>query len=186
MTDLLRPAPRVTVLCGNPKPGSRTLLVATHLGTALQRLFPGADRRRPTVVDLADHAGQVLAFPRPAVDAALAVVTGSDVLVVATPVYKGSYTGLLKAFLDHLPHGGLGGSVAVPLTVMAAPGHAMAADVHLRPLLVELGAAVPTPSLLLEESRLGDAAEDLDAWVHRHGSLVTAAAGARARQGAPA
>jgi FMN reductase len=64
----------------------------------------------------------------------------------------------------------------------------MAADVHLRPLLVELGAAVPTPSLVLDEFRLSEAPTEIDAWVQRHGPLLTAVAGARtpAGQGAVA
>ncbi|MBX6768628.1 MAG: NAD(P)H-dependent oxidoreductase, partial [Actinomadura rubrobrunea] len=65
-----------------------------------------------------------------------------------------AYTGLLKAFLDLLPHRALVGTTALPLLVVGAPEHALAVEVHLRPLLVELGATVPTPGLALPEERL--------------------------------
>jgi FMN reductase len=69
---------------------------------------------------------------------------GAD-LLVASPTYKGTYTGLLKVFLDQMPHQALAGTAAFPLLVMRLPQHALAVEVHLRPLLVELGANLPTP-----------------------------------------
>ncbi|GMA86652.1 hypothetical protein GCM10025868_19020 [Angustibacter aerolatus] len=60
-------------------------------------------------------------------------------LVVATPTYKGAYTGLLKSFLDHVGADALAGAVAVPVTTVGGPAHTLAADVHLRPLLLEPG-----------------------------------------------
>ena len=81
---------------------------------------------------------------------------GADLVVVTSPTFKGSYTGLLKVFLDRLPHRALAGTIALPLLVMGAPRHALAVEVHLRPLLVELGATVPTPGLAVLESQLDD------------------------------
>jgi FMN reductase len=169
------PPVRLTVLCGNPKPRSRTLAAAVELSESLLGKVPDA-LTDPEVIDLALLAPQLFGRERSAVDAALRQVSHSDVLVVATPVYKGSYTGLLKAFLDLLPHAALRGTVAVPMAVMAAPQHALAADLHLRPLLLELGATVPTPSVVLTEAQLADGSEPLAAWTAENGEVATASA----------
>ncbi|MGZ4443660.1 MAG: NADPH-dependent FMN reductase [Nocardioidaceae bacterium] len=144
---------RITVLCGNPRPASRTLSAAVQVSNALAAALGGDVVRRETV-DLADLAPELFAPARPRVEQALSLVTHSDVLVVATPVYKGTYSGLLKSFLDGLPHRALAGAVAIPVTVMGHPAHALAADVHLRPLLVELGASTPTAAVVLTEDQL--------------------------------
>ncbi|QHT57180.1 NADPH-dependent oxidoreductase [Cellulomonas sp. H30R-01] len=152
--------PSVVALVGNPRPASRTRSTAEHVAG---RLLPhlGADPAGPTTagvttVDLADVAGELFAPERPAADAALRTVAAAGVLVVATPVYKASYTGLLKAFLDGYGPDGLAGVVAVPLVVTGSPAHALVGEVHLRPLLVELGANVPTRALVVTEADLRD------------------------------
>ena len=101
---------------------------------------------------------------------ALEQVTEADLVLVATPAVKGSYSGLLKVFLDRLPHRALAGAVAFPLLVMGVPQHALAVEVHLRPLLVELGATVPTPGLAVLEPDLGALAQVLRPWA----AVVTA------------
>lgn len=167
---------RTTVLCGNPRSASRTLDVARTVADALVELAPDGSPA-PRVIDLALLAPVLFAADRDEradVDAALAAVGDSDLLVVATPVYKGSYSGLLKAFLDFLPYGALRGTVAVPLTVMAQPHHALAGDVHLRPLLVELGSGVPTAGVVVTESELG--AGPVDRWVATHARTAVDAA----------
>ncbi|NUS50879.1 MAG: NADPH-dependent oxidoreductase, partial [Nocardioidaceae bacterium] len=100
-------------------------------------------------------------------------VGAADLVVVASPTYKASYTGLLKLFLDRFAGGtGLRG-LAVPLMLGAAPRHALAGEVHLRPLLAELGAAVPTPALFVLDHE-HDRAEAYDAWLTRSRPLVSA------------
>lgn len=156
---------RVVALVGNPRPGSRTRDAASTLaGTLAARL----DAAAPTVVDLADLAPALHVQPRHAdLDAALAAVAGADLLVVATPVYKASFTGLLKSFLDLYGPDGLDGVTAVPLVVSAAPAHALVGEVHLRPVLVELGASVPTRTLSLLDADLADLAPVVDRWWQR-------------------
>ncbi len=131
---------------GNPKPQSRTLTVARQALTTLEKALVshGHGVEDQGIVDLAE-LGAELITGGPGVDAAIATVVGADVLVVASPTYKATYTGLLKLFLDRLPPRALDGHTALPLMVTGSPVHALAVEVHLRPLLVELGATVPTP-----------------------------------------
>lgn len=159
----------VAVLVGNPKRRSRTyeagLLVAEKLTGA------PAD----VVVDIADLGPGVLDWADEASIAAVESVRAADVLVVASPTYKAAYTGLLKVFLDRFPSDGLGGVVAIPLMLGAGPGHALAPEHALRPVLVELGATVPTRGLYLIDRDFANP-ETLDPWMARAVPQVRAAA----------
>jgi FMN reductase len=91
-------------------------------------------------------------------------VAASGVIVVASPTFKATYTGLLKAFFDRYGYQPLRGAVAVPVMTGAGSAHALAVEVHLRPLLVELGAAVPTRGLYVTEPELSDLAAVVGRW----------------------
>ncbi|PUA82386.1 NADPH-dependent FMN reductase [Nocardioides currus] len=136
------------VLVGNPKAGSRTLAAATHLADELG----GAD----LVIDLAEHGAELFDFGSSAVARLVEQVQACDLLVVATPTYKATYTGLLKSFLDWFPADSLLGTTAVPLMLGGSPAHALAPEHGLRQVLVELGAAVPTRGLYLLDSAYDD------------------------------
>jgi FMN reductase len=84
----------------------------------------------------------------------VATLRAADVLVVATPTYKGSYTGLLKVLLDQLPSNGLAGVRAVPVVTAGVAPQAAAAEALLRQLLTELGADVADPGLPVVEAEL--------------------------------
>ena len=157
---------RFVTIVGNPKPQSRTLTVARQAAGAIGEAAGLADGGQ--VIDLSGLARRLL-LPEPsaAVEDALELAMGADLLLVASPTYKGTYTGLLKVFLDRLPHQALAGAVAFPLLVMRLPQHALAVEVHLRPLLVELGATVPTPGLAVIEPDLGALDEVLLPWAAR-------------------
>jgi FMN reductase len=161
----------IVVLSGNPRPGSRTRTFAETLGREVGWLLGLSDDAVSTV-DLADLAGEIFARPHPRVDQALEAVRSADVLIVATPVYKASYTGLLKSFLDLYGSGALGGVLAVPVTVAASPIHRLTAEAHLRPLLVELGASTPTSALTVEEDRLPDTPAVVSEWLATQGRLI--------------
>jgi len=121
----------------------------------------GAER---LVVDLAEHAGRLFDWGAEEVSALNAQVASSDVVVVASPTYKATYTGMLKAFLDRYGNNGLAGTVAVTVMTGGNPSHALAPEVHLRPLLVELGASLPTRGLYVVESQLAELDTVVDQW----------------------
>ncbi len=168
----------IAVVVGNPKSGSRTLHVASGVADALER--PGVPTRRVTL-DLADVASELFDPLSVTVSGLLDEVAVSDLVIVASPTYKATYTGLLKAFLDRYGNNALAATVAVPVMTGAAPIHALAPEVFLRPLLIELGASVPSRGLFVAE----DTSEDLDGvigdWALRARPLID-----RALQGDPA
>jgi len=198
MTDsTTEPAPTrpITAVVGNPKAGSRTLSAAAALADALAGSVwggvgsadgpAGNDDVINEVIDLATIADGLLApwLLSPAASAATSNARSSAVLVLATPTYKASFTGLLKLFLDVFPAGSLSRTVVVPLIVSAGPAHRHLADLQLRPVLSELGAVIPAPSLLVQEAELPQLDELIEAYVGQYGSLL--AATVRALQPAP-
>jgi FMN reductase len=129
---------RLAVVVGNPRPGSRTLQVATALA---ERLRPqGATLR---VVELAEYADRLFHQDDADLAALAAEVASSDLIVFATPTYKAAYTGMLKAFLDRYSTDGLAGTIAIPVHTGADLQHSLAPTVSLAPVLAELGAVVP-------------------------------------------
>lgn len=151
MSLRLPPAPRIVGVVGNPKGGSRTLRAARALADAVAARTAGTVGE---IVDLVTLGGALFTFGSPEVKRALDTVLAADAIVVATPVYKASYTGVLKSFFDHVSQGQLAPRVAFPLMVGGAPIHALAVEVHLRPLLVEVGATCVTPGLYVLEAEI--------------------------------
>lgn len=123
---------------GSPSPVSRS---ASLLRLARSRLAAHALSYRGIAVrDLPAEAllhGQ-LGHPllRQAVDA----VAAADLVLVATPIYKAAYSGVLKAFLDLLPQDALHGKTVLPLATGGSLAHLLAVDYALKPVLSALGA----------------------------------------------
>jgi FMN reductase len=167
----------IVVVSGNPRLGSRTLTAALAVADAIAGALS-----RPAMIDtieLASFAGELFADDRPQVTGALAALAGANIAVIATPVYKASYTGLLKVFLDQYGTNGLAGVTAVPVVVSASPTHSLAGEVFLRPLLVELGASVPTRAVALTEAQLTDLPSAIAPWAESAGPLLSHAANLR-------
>lgn len=169
----------VVTVVGNPKAASRTAAAAASVAELLASEL-GTPYRIDELVDLVTFASAIFQGEaaseedQEALDSAIELASSASVLVLATPVYKGSYTGLLKSFLDVLPPQALAGSVVVPVTVSAAPSHKLLADLHLRPVLAELGASVPTPPVALEERDFEDLQLPVSVWIRNNAGLVQA------------
>jgi FMN reductase len=161
------------VVVGNPKPASRTLAAATYVARELSSAEPDL------VVDLATLGPAILDWSDRTVARLVEEVGAADLVVVASPTYKGAYTGLLKLFLDRFAGGsGLRG-LAVPLMLGGSPAHALAPELTLRPVLTEIGGTVPGRGLYVVDSRHDDPAAYAD-WLSATSPLVTAFLGARA------
>ena len=159
---------RIAVVTGNPKPASRTHGVALAVAATLSAALSGDQEQAHLVVDLSEHAANLFDPSAVELTRLSAEVAAADIAIFASPTYKASYTGLLKAFLDRYGNNGLAGTIAVPVMTGGWAGHLLAVEVHLRPVLVELGATVPARGLYVTEPEL----PELDAAV---GKWATAA-----------
>jgi FMN reductase len=80
----------------------------------------------------------------PQVAGAVERAAGADVLVVATPIYRATYTGALKAFFDRFAAGSLARTAVVLVATAGIPDHFLALDTGGRALIASLdGLVVP-------------------------------------------
>ncbi len=116
------------------------------------------------VIDVVDLGPGLLGWGDPKVAEAKEIAKSAELLVVASPTYKATYTGLLKLFLDQFGAGELGQIPTFALMLGGSPAHALAPELTLRPVLVEIGASCPAPSLYLLDSDY-ETSPDLEKWL---------------------
>ena len=142
----------VLLIAGSPSNPSRS---AALLDAVEQRLhFRGVQVERLQVRDLSPQALILADFGHPSVAAAAAQVARARAIVVATPVYKAAYSGVLKVFLDLLPQTALKDKHVLPLATGGSPNHMLALDYALRPVLQSLGAAHILPGIYATDAQV--------------------------------
>jgi FMN reductase len=143
----------IVTVTGSPSEGSRTARLAQDVGATLARR--GFEVAAVNVRDLpADDLIGARVQSEP-IAAALALIERARGVVLCSPVYKASYSGVLKAFLDLLPQTGLAGKVALPLMTGGTIAHVLALDYAFRPVLAALGAHHVVTGLFLLDKTIG-------------------------------
>ncbi|MFI0859601.1 NADPH-dependent FMN reductase [Streptomyces smyrnaeus] len=142
----------ILAVSGSPSAFSRTAAAVDQVARRLAH--GGHDVAHLAVRDL--PAADLLAgrAATSSVRDAIADVAAADGLIVATPVYKASYTGLLKAFLDLLPQAGLADKAVLPLATGGTLAHMLTIDYALRPVLSALDARHVTAGCFVLDSAL--------------------------------
>ncbi|MBC2863936.1 FMN reductase [Streptomyces mexicanus] len=177
----------VVVSAGLSVPSS-TRLLGDRLAQAVAART-GAEVRVIEVRDLAVAIAHHLTsgFPGPDLAAALDAVTGADGLIVVTPVFSASYSGLFKSFFDVLGAWDRDALAGKPVLIAATGGsarHSLVLDHALRPLLAYLRAVVAPTGVYAASEDWG--AEGLPERIDRAaGELAALMTGAPARQPAP-
>jgi FMN reductase len=140
------------IIAGSPSGTSRTARLAALVGERLSRL--GLDA---SLLDVRALPAEDLLHARadaPAIAAALERVSVARGVVIATPVYKAAYSGLLKTFLDLLPQFGLRDKVVLPLATGGTVAHVLAIDYALRPVLSSLDPLHVVPGLFVLDKQI--------------------------------
>ncbi|KKD04138.1 CE1759 family FMN reductase [Streptomyces sp. WM6386] len=132
----------VVVSAGLSVPSS-TRLLADRLAAAVDQAAP-AEVQVVEVRDLAVAIAHHLTsgFPGPALAAAQDAVAGADALIVVTPVFSASYSGLFKSFFDVLDKDALAGKPVLLAATGGSARHSLVLDHALRPLFSHLRAVV--------------------------------------------
>ena len=142
----------VLLLAGSPSERSRS---AALLDGVQHRLHQrGAYVERLQIRDLSPQALILADFGHRSISQAIGRVAAADVLVVATPVYKAAYSGVLKVFLDLLSQDALAGKTVLPLATGGSPHHMLALDYALRPVLQSLGAKHILPGIYATDAQV--------------------------------
>ena len=142
----------VILLGGSPSPHSSCSRLLQHIGEKL--VGHGWRTTRLEVRELPGPALLRMDANEPELARALALVAAADALVVATPIYKAAYTGMLKLFLDLLPQDGLRGKAVLPLATGGSQSHMLALDYALRPVLQSLAARHILPGVYATDAQI--------------------------------
>src|SRR4051794_9954081 len=150
---------RIVTISGSPSQTSLTSLLARHVSRKLEGEGFTVD-----ILEVRDLPAEDLLLARPTAPrlaAALGMVERAQGVVIATPIYKAAYSGILKAFLDLLPQFGLAGKVVLPLATGGSMAHVLAVDYALRPMLSSMNPLHVVPGLFLLDKQLERAADAL-------------------------
>ena len=139
---------RIVVITAGLSVPSSTRLLADLLGDAAGRSVEarGAEvevetiELRPLAHPLADAL--LTGFPSGELATAIDRVRHADGLVVVTPVFAASYSGLFKTFFDVLEEGTLDGTPVLLAATAGTARHSLVLDHALRPLFSYLHAVV--------------------------------------------
>ncbi|PHN33133.1 NADPH-dependent FMN reductase [Pseudomonas sp. ICMP 460] len=93
-------------------------------------------------------------FDSPNVIDLLQQVANADGLVIATPVYKASFSGALKTVLDLLPERALAHKIVLPIATGGSIAHMLAVDYALKPVLSALKAQELLHGIFAEDSQI--------------------------------
>lgn len=178
----------ILAITGNPTFPSRTYGLVNYANTLLQQQGLSTE-----TIAVRDFPAEVLVhgqYNSPELEPIKAKLEQADGVIVATPIYKASYTGLLKAFLDLLPQRAFEGKVVLPIATGGTIAHLLAIDYALKPVLSELKArhilggvyavdkqleSQPDGSVKVDEEtdeRLKKAVHDLVEAVHLHQAVT--------------
>ncbi|MEU6525067.1 CE1759 family FMN reductase [Streptomyces sp. NPDC046924] len=152
-----------------------------------ERLAAAATGRAPSevpVIELRDLAVDIAhnftsGFPAPALAEAMDAVTGADGVIVVTPVFSASYSGLFKSFFDVLgarDREALAGKPVLIAATGGTPRHSLVLEHSLRPLFAHLRAVVVPTGVYAASQDWGD--KGLDARIDRAAGELAALAGA--------
>jgi len=142
----------VLLLAGSPSERSRS---AALLDAVRQRLAArGTAVETLRIRDLSPQALLLADTAHRTVVQAVDQIQRATAIVVATPVYKAAYSGVLKVFLDLLPQTALKHKAVLPLATGGSPHHMLALDYALRPVLQSLAARHILPGVYATDAQV--------------------------------
>lgn len=131
---IMRPL-RLVAVSGGLQQSSKSTVLAKHLLSLVAKAVPCDVRLISIGQRVPQLAGTIFRTQLPSLlEQELAAVEQADILIVATPVFRGSYTGMFKHFFDFIKQDAL---VDKPILLAATGGserHALMIDHQLRPL----------------------------------------------------
>lgn len=143
---------KVVVISGSPSGTSRLDGLLKHTTSYLDK--SGMQTTLLRVRDLPAEDLLHAKFDSEAIVQANAAVAEADAVVVATPVYKASYTGILKAYLDLLPQKGFENKIILPMAMGGTLAHHLSIDYALKPLMTALGATMILTGMFVVDSQV--------------------------------
>ncbi len=142
----------VVTLGGSPSQRSRSGILLDHSRNWLQQ--QGVEVVSYQIRDFPAEDLLHARFDSPKIIDLLQQVANADGLVIATPVYKATFSGALKTILDLLPERALAHKVVLPMATGGSIAHMLAVDYALKPVLSALKAQELLHGILAEDSQI--------------------------------
>ena len=125
----------VVGVSGSPTRPSRTTALVEEVTGAFAQAIGGV----PTIVELAPLLGELSTGPfrsdiGPNARKALELVEAADLIVVGSPAYRATYTGLFKLFFDHVGQYALADKPVILTATGGSDRHALLVEHQMRPL----------------------------------------------------
>lgn len=179
------PTTHIAVITAGITQPSSTRLLADRLTQATVAALDGGEvtvevvEIRDVAHDLTNHV--LTGFASPELQVRLDAIAEADAVIVATPIYAASYSGLFKMLVDVLPTDALRDTPVLLGATGGTARHSLAIDHALRPLFAHLGALVAPIAVFAASEDWGSVdAVALGARIERAGAafarLVTGAA----------
>jgi FMN reductase len=151
----------ILTIAGSPSNNSRSSAVLELVRNVLEGHGLSTDALNVRDLDAAELF--TANFNGESVRAAVAKVHQARAIVIATPIYKAAYSGVLKAFLDLLPQDALADKLIFPIATGGSPAHLLAIDYALKPVLNALGAHHILHGLYIQDAQIQHANGELTA-----------------------
>lgn len=142
----------VVTLGGSPSQRSRSGVLLDHAKRWLNQ--QGVEVVSYQVRDFPAEDLLHARFDSPKIIDLLQQIENADGLVIATPVYKASFSGALKTLLDLLPERALSHKVVLPIATGGSIAHMLAVDYALKPVLSALKAQEMLHGIFAEDSQI--------------------------------
>ncbi|MFK4083688.1 FMN reductase [Kribbella sp. NPDC020789] len=138
------------VTAGLTTPSSSRLLADQLAAAVRDELAARGQTSRTEVIEVRDHAHDLTnnlltGFPSAELEKVLSTVTAADALIVVSPTFSASYSGLFKMFFDVLDDQALAGKPVLLGATGGTERHSLVLDYALRPLFAYLK-AIPVPT----------------------------------------
>ena len=127
---------QVVFISGSPAVPSRTDIVLKHVEALVKE--KGVSTKNYSVTDFSPEDLVKGRWDSQDIVKFADVIKQADGLIIGSPVYKASYTGVLKSLLDLLPEGALKNKPVLPIMVGGSSRHLLAIDYSLNPLIAIL------------------------------------------------
>lgn len=128
---------KIVIISGSPTKTSKSSAISSYIENQLINQVQQVSKI--TVRDLPPEDLIYANFNSPEIKRALSQIEQAQAVIVVSPVYKASYTGVLKAFFDLIPEKGLADKIILPIATGGSIAHLLSLEYAFKPLFSVLG-----------------------------------------------